>query len=499
MDKAMSRRKLLAASSMAGFVLFPGRTAHAAGADVEGQWHTLSYRMPINPIHVALLRTGKVLVVAGSENDPASQRNRAAILELAKQNVAEEEIAWDLFCNGTSFLPDGRVLIVGGTGEYDPFTGTAYAVYYDPTTGAFTEGPEMHEGRWYPTSTALSDGTIVVISGQTRTSSVSRTLEIFTPTGGGSWASYPTPFTPRLYPWGFLLPNGRVLYVGPAPTTREFNPARVGFSDAWRTIATTHYSGNRSAGAAVLLPLTPPYTAPRLLIIGGGGSPATPTAEVIEPLGAARWTQAAPMRYRRRFHNATLLPTGQVLVTGGLEGSAPSPAVRRAEWYHPVTNRWTSGAAARYTREYHSVALLLPDATVLTAGSNPKRGTYTKEMEIFSPPYLFTTNSAGAVVRAARPTINTLPSSVRYDSSFTISTPASRSITSVVLMRPAAVTHGVDMEQRAVSLAFTRPSSTTLRVTAPPNGAIAPPGYSMLFLVNASNVPSTAKRLRLHN
>ena len=52
------------------------------------------------------------------------------------------------------------------------------------------------------------------------------------------------------------------------------------------------------------------------------------------------------------------------------------------------------------------MALLLPDATVWTAGSNPVRGTYEPHMEIYTPPYLFATDASGNAVPAARPTIS---------------------------------------------------------------------------------------------
>ena len=53
----------------------------------------------------------------------------------------------------------------------------------------------------------------------------------------------------------------------------------------------------------------------------------------------------------------------------------------------------SSGGTAAYSRLYHSTALLLPDATVLSMGSNPgSRGSYEPAIEIYTPPYLFDAN-----------------------------------------------------------------------------------------------------------
>lgn len=108
-------------------------------------------------------------------------------------------------------------------------------------------------------------------------------------------------------------------------------------------------------------------------------------------------------------------------------------------------------------------------------------------MEIYQPAYLF--NPDGTL--ATRPSIASAPSSISYNSSFTVTTPDAANISSVVLIRNPNVTHAFGMDQRDVVLSFTA-GSGTLTVTAPPNGNIAPPGYYMLFLLNNAGVPSVA-------
>ena len=118
-------------------------------ANVQGQWQTLPYTMPINPVHAALLPSGKVLIVAGSGNIPANTNLQAAVWDPQAGTVTTQPVTWDMFCNGTVNLPDGRAFILGGTLQYDPFFGLPRTAMYDPTTGGFTDQQSMAAGRWY--------------------------------------------------------------------------------------------------------------------------------------------------------------------------------------------------------------------------------------------------------------------------------------------------------------------------------------------------------------
>jgi hypothetical protein len=197
--------------------------------------------------------------------------------------------------------------------------------------------------------------------------------------------------------------------------------------------------------------------------------------------------------------NTIILPTGTILATGGsaLKNDV-STASRAADLFDPETETWTSAGVAAYPRLYHSVGVLLPDAAVWTAGSNPQRGTYEEHMEIYAPAYLFTRNTSGQVVPAVRPTITDVPeTSIGYGQAFAVQTPDAANIQSIALIRPAATTHAFDMEQRMVRLDFVVSKAGTLTVISPPMSSIAPPGYYMLFLVNDKGVPSIAEFVQL--
>src|SRR5438445_4267643 len=94
---------------------------------IQGVWRTLPYMAPINPISTTLLNTGQVLIVAGSENDAdnnqfaGAETFRNATWDPAgtdQSSITVQKINFDVFCSGTSVLPDGRSLIVGGTSSY---------------------------------------------------------------------------------------------------------------------------------------------------------------------------------------------------------------------------------------------------------------------------------------------------------------------------------------------------------------------------------------------
>ncbi len=192
--------------------------------------------------------------------------------------------------------------------------------------------------------------------------------------------------------------------------------------------------------------------------------------------------------------NATILPNGEVLATGGSTNDEDAlTASLNADLYDPGTNTFSSAGANAFPRLYHSNALLLPDATVLLIGGNPRRGTYERRLEIYSPAYLFNGDGSAAL----RPTISGLtPATVSYGSPFKVQTLDAADIASVVLVRLGTPTHSFDMDQRLVELAFTA-GSGVLNVTAPPHGNIAPPGYYMLFVLNTAGVPSVARFVKI--
>jgi hypothetical protein len=280
-----------------------------------------------------------------------------------------------------------------------------------------------------------------------------------------------------------LLTTGKIFMGGANAQSLIFSPA----TNTWKTSAKMNF-GNRYHGGVTLLPgLTKVFTAGGTLTYPGGG--ATATAEVIDTSAAnPQWSYVAPMNFPRYNANQVLLADGTILEVGGAQVSKYSSPVTTPELYDPVANTWTEMAVEPNPRTYHSTALLLPDGTVIAAGSDdPNNVTAGNDYEIFSPPYLF---------KGARPTITSAPTSITYKQQFTVTTPDAASITRVALIRPSATTHDNDFDQRFVDMTFTQ-GTGQLTVTAPLSSNYAPQGWYMLMILNSSGVPSVMPFLQI--
>jgi hypothetical protein len=453
-----------------------------AQSQVTGQWETLPYLMPINPIRISLMHTGKIVVVAGSENDPDNKTSKVAVWNPATGVITVQELYWDVFCNGGCALTDGKIMIAGGTATYDAFTGLPRVALFDPATEKPFDVQSMAHGRWYATVIELSDGRAMVFSGYTEKGVINSTVELYTE-GTGWTVPYQAPFTPSLYPWLHLLPNGLVIDTGAQPSTHFFNPA----TRTWTSGPGTYYKINRTYGTSTLLPLLPENSWHARVMIAGGGTPtSTATTEIYDD---ADFEPSGNMPSGARLDGlSVLLPDGRILECGGSKiNEDGSTATLGADLYNTFTGTWSSAGKNVYPRLYHSTALLLPDGRVALMGSNPVREVYDPHIEIYSPDYLF---------KGARPVITSAPATLNYTTHWTILTPNAPGTTlpdvaAVRLMRPGSTTHSFDMDQRLVGLRFTL-GSGAVSVDQLSNPTIFPPGYYMIFILNKAGVPSLA-------
>jgi galactose oxidase len=269
--------------------------------------------------------------------------------------------------------------------------------------------------------------------------------------------------------------------AGPANATRFLDITGNG---AWIN-GPTRLGGSREYGSAVM------YDDGRILYAGGNRT--TNTAETIDlNVGSPQWQWTGSMAFARRHLNLTVLPTGEVLATGGVGGTVfndVTAGVRAAELWDPETGNWTTLASSAVTRGYHASSLLLPDGRVLHAGSGEGAGAPDqKNAQIFSPPYL---------LRGPRPEVSAAPDDVAYGATFRLETPQADEIVKVSFIRLGATTHAFDENQRFQWLSFTA-DATGLTVTAPSSSNRAPPGHYMVFVLDAADVPSVGRIIRLH-
>jgi len=487
-------------------------------------------------IHSVLVPTingdGEVLLFGGDDHDRAANEagqwdhtRRFNCRHPTQPLIYVHSPDADLFCCGHAFIGDGRLLTGGGTTTFPPdsegihshvhFEGHRRCFAYNPATLALVEVASMNfepgstnqgGGRWYPTLCTLSTGEILAVAGH--------------PAGDDSRHNNNCPerYQPLVDRWVLIAPTGPADVPSPDlfPRLHLFRDGSVFVSSALqgnsRCIVIDPWTGTKRDVCdlptgdyqgfncpSVLLPLTPQdgYR-PRILLCGGG------TSQMID-LGSATPAWATVPRngstaaQGRTHASATILPTGDVLMTGGADPGNDQAGVMNPELYHtPIdhaagTPSYVAGPGswdtiadpATVLRNYHSGALLMPDGRIWTAGGNSPTqpdtppGPTQKLIEIFDPPY-----PAGT-----RPGITACPKVVAYGDQFAVQSPNAMQISAVTLLRCGSSTHAFNPDQRCIFLVFQAETTNQLRVTAPPGGTIAPPGNYMLFLIDNAGRP----------
>ena len=481
------------------------RAEVSAGAQL-GRWDPV-FELPNVAIHTNVLPNGKVLFW-GRRDHPTGSLNehectpyiwdpRTGELTPTPQPTLADGTKVNLFCAGHAFLPDGRLLVAGG--HLIDGDGLDQACVYDYRTNTWAALPVMNGRRWYPTATTLSDGTVLVLSGSYIEDGRFIINDVPQIWDGQQWRPTVDFIGLPLYPHMHVAPDGQVFMSGSNARTYLLNTDGSGTWTPLPEPGGIRRNGERQYGPSVM------YDPGKVIYIGGGNDGATdvPTAaaEVID-LGAdpPAWREIASMRFPRRQHNATILADGSVLATGGTRGHgfndlSPGSPVHVAELWDPVTEEWSELAAEDVDRCYHGTAVLLPDATVLSAGSgefavgdsepNDPRDSH-RNAQIFHPPYLF---------QGPRPEIASAPEEIAYGETFSLEI-SGPDIGKITWIRLPSVTHAFDQNQLINVLKFSVDDGS-VTVVAPERPEICPPGHYMLFVLSKAGVPSLARIVRV--
>jgi hypothetical protein len=531
---------------------------------VAGEWSKV-FSLKNVPIHAHLLPTGKVLywgrrTAVGSPVfatlndhhcdtylwDPADStlensvptKNSPTLPPIPPTaELPDGKPTVNLFCSGHAVLPDGRVMVVGG--HLFDSEGVNQSCIYDPVSDTWTPNDRPNfPGRWYPSAITLPSGGLLALSGSFSSSQPQPPPDNPTPPPAGS--TFPINPTPQVWldgTWRDLekfnsglstrlkadigdLPLFPKLHIEPKQGHVFMSGAlgRSYFLDPvgglW-SLGPPRDGANRDYAPSVM------YESGKVIFIGGGldgtGVPFG-TAETIDLNDAnPQWKPTASMHFKRRQHNATVLPDGTVLVTGGTGGVpnlppekqfmafdnlTPGIPIHMAELWDPATEKWTVMAEEAIDRCYHSTAVLLPDGRVLSGGggeynpgnpsikignppvTNPQQanppGDSHPDAQLYSPPYLF---------KGPRPKVLVAPVEVSYAQTFDVSVDDASPIAKVSWIRLTSVTHSSNQNQVLIFLAFSK-GTGKITVTAPASANIAPPGHYMLFLVSEKGVPS---------
>ena len=460
----------------------------------DGAWSPV-IDWPHIPVTAANLPDGRILTFASNQRTgfPAGPEFTYAATwdPVTNEFVENNHNSHDMFCGHLSMLEDGRVFINGGRNHVKT-TST-----FDYRTNTWQNIDQMNRGRWYPTTVALPSGSVLTAIG----SSGGQYPELWTE--GQGWksltgASLQTPilsytqfFESNWWPLLHLDPRGKVFHSGPTPKMHSIDTAGLGSVTKVGPEINDWYPKH---GTTVM------FDEGKLLVAGGAISGSvgrsTDKAMIIdinneEPIV----TQIPAMNYPRKFHNGVMLPTGEVLVVGGNSSGRKfddTGTILPTEIWNPDTQQWRVSDSISVPRNYHSIALLLADGRVLSAGGGLCNcAADHSDGQVFTPPYLY--NADGSL--ASRPVISNAPDVIKNGLRFNLQ--SSTDISKFSLLKMSSTTHGVNTDLRYLKLPFTHDGNGNYQLSAHNNVNVLTPGFWMLFAVNSKGVPSVAKIMQV--
>jgi hypothetical protein len=392
------------------------------------------------------------------------------------------------------------------TMDKQEYQGIKDSYEFDPVAEQYVRVGDLNEKRWYPTLTGLPNGTVLAVSGLDGSG---KTLdghnELYDPVAK-TWTPRPDlrqyfPSYPAIFQTAM---TDRLFYSG----------SNSGYSRAGRSSSPGFWNlqGNQfqpvpglrdpdlleTSSSAWIGPVQDQ----RMMIVGGGGigdsGRSTGRVDLIDLDDPSPTYRPGPdLPEGTRYPNLVTLPDDTTLITGGASDYRGRGASTNhtARIFHPDTNRLALAADPLVGRNYHSAAVLLPDGRVITMGSNPlysdQKNTITapfeQRLEIFTPPYLF---------RGPRPTLTDGPAAVARGQAAAFATPDAARITTARLIKPSAVTHVTNLEQRSIALEMVR-AADSVTVTVPDLPTLVPPGDYLLFVSDDTGVPSVGRWVRV--
>ncbi|KPH96781.1 protein of unknown function DUF1929 [Actinobacteria bacterium OK074] len=385
------------------------------------------------------------------------------------------------------------------------FQGIRAAYEFDPVAEKYVQVDPMAKARWYPTLVGLDDGRVLAVSGLDDVGQIDPgDNEIYDPKTK-KWSPGPKRYFPT-YPALFLTKGGKLFY--PA-SNAGYGPADKGREPGLWDLKTNSFEkvpGLRDAdetetSSSLLLP---PAQDQKVMILGGGGvgesKKATPRTAVVDLKKDNPVFEEGPnLPQGTRYLNSVIMPDDSVFTTNGSSDYRGRSAsnIFKAQFYDPRSNSFRKAADPTVGRNYHSEALLLPDGRIATFGSDPlfddqqntKLGHFEQRMEIFTPPALHKNGKN-------RPELGAGPEVLDGRRTATFTTEHPERIAKARLMRPSAVTHTTDVEQRSIELGLSK-TADAVTVDVPRDRALVPPGWYMLFVTDAAGTPSEAKWIQV--
>ncbi|KAI1298783.1 hypothetical protein EDD11_006753 [Mortierella claussenii] len=478
------------------------------------------------------------------------------------------DVKSNMFCSAGGYLPDGTIASLAG-GEPSGAIQQGYdgIRLYRPCNGTQCDWQQdfnvhLQEKRWYPTVEALASGDLIIIGGSNHAASINNdhinvpNFEFFPPLPGPQ-KTIDFPFLVEtlpnnLYPIVHLLPDKNLFILA---STK----AIILSTTTWKIIKRLPDIPGPPrnyplTGGSVLLPLMPENNfEPEILVCGGATEFSTQAKGVascgrIAPLSEKPSWEMEDMPFGRMMPDMAHLADGTIAIMNGANTGtagfdrASDPVLHPVQYlpYEKLGNRFRIWNPSVIARMYHSVAFMLPDASLLVAGSNPNgkpvqygEGPFPTEyrVERFSPPYLFPQGKGRGEGQAgdhgdgavARGEIVGYPSKIQYGKTFDLSIEWYNTYPNsirVALVQPGFITHSTHMSQRYVGLEIMKREpmkeavndgntvsvaeekkriveAGLFQVKAPATSGLAPPSHYMLAVVLDGVPVSEAKWVQL--
>ncbi len=478
-----------------------------ASPAAQGSWSDV-LDWPHVPISAAVLESGEILTWASNDiSDETSGINSTESVLWNPDNGQFFEVnnpTHDMFCSGISTLSDGSIMATGGNPSQQSTS------IFNPQTRQWSTGPFMNQPRWYGSQLTTAENSVVTTYAQ-GDNNIPEILQ------GNAWLELPgatmstlyneartieaTAITNAVGPLWYaniqVAPNGKIFHAGPTLTMHWMSTDGEGQLDpiGVRIGGDRHRQGNTFSM----------YDVGKLLMTGGADQSRQPsgtfTAMTFDINGASPEVQpTANMLASRVYHNAVVLPHGEVLIIGGNSDGvlfSDQQSVLVTEIWNPDSGQFRTGAPISIPRNYHSVALLMKDARVFAGGGGQCRDCEANhpDAQIYSPAYLFDENGQ----LAARPEITRLRGTTQAGGNLlaNVETAENAPVSEFVLMRVGTVTHSVNTDERRIPVSGRRVADNLQQLTLPDNPNVLIPGTYWLFAVNAKGVPSVGHALQI--
>ena len=491
-------------------------------------------------------------------------------------------LSYNLFCMGQEAGIDGRIYVFGFHDKggnnggrkvniFDPKTeqwvwrgttcvrsgweadpGGTIPPHCDPLDEANTDPPipsDMKYQRWYPTTVALPDGRILILSGSDSDTSKGPSgtpdpakleefripvPEVYDPETDKTVALENAKKLLPMFPRAFVVQTGPGKKDWKVAVTAEVDPGRplpgqpggpnIGGYDPFFYIGNTYLldvqaaladpninvpaynhhwtyvgkalSAHEASASAIKVKIFADGTwSQEVFSFGGDNGSGSPNVSTVEKINfsdpAPAWQRLSDLVLPATQNNVVVLPDGKLLVVGG-RGAGVNTL--HYQMFDPADGRRTDLIESPVPRHDHSTALLHPNGGVWVMGGNRvqlnpggNENLAVPVMEFYRPPYFF---------KGPRPVIEKAPHQLHYGKPFRLRVTGGE-IESVAIIRTGPITHNWTWGNRYVQLPFEVDTKGRLHVMAPPLPGLAIAGDYLLFVVNKGGIPSEGKHVRL--